>query len=362
MLTLATPDAAVHTPARRFRRVSRRMERHPYTIARALDPTVVRINRASVWERAVVQVLEPSCNAAGRRTLHAFARAILQSVDATRTTRGTWAQWARLIGRCPRTVARWIARLRHAGWLRTVASGRRAEHAPRSNAGRNDAPVYVLTCPRSWPGERTVTPPLGEPFVTPHASRSTASADPIGPLRGTDPPLAAQAPPTGHPAVNRPGPKWPGHATTTSLDEMSLAAAELRRRLPVLGQQRVSAIRHQLVRFLRAGWTVVDLAWAIDHRPDGTPWPHDGATGVRNPRGWLAHRLRAWRDPSGEPVRSRSQRAKAERAHERAIAEARRSQDHLHQAAIAHEHHRWGTHSPGRQQMHDVLASLRTRR
>jgi hypothetical protein len=124
---------------------------------------------------------------------------------------------------------------------------------------------------------------------------------------------------------------------------------------------RISAVRHQLVRFFRAGWTVVDLAWAIDHRPDGTPWPHDGAHGVLNPRGWLAHRLRAWRDDRGEPIRSRSQRAAAERARERAVQEARRQRDLLHQAEVAADRQQWGEDSPGRKQMRALLAELRRR-
>lgn len=336
-MTLATPDSSVHTPApaRRFRRVSRAMERHPLTVAAALDPSVVRINRASVWERAVVQLLEPTCNAAGTRTLRAFARAILSTCDGTtRTTRGTWARWAQMIGRSTRTVARWIARLRHAGWLRTVAPGRRGEYAPRANGGSNDAPVYALTSPRGWLGERSVTPPHGEPLVTPHASSSTASRSQMEPLRGTEPHQAAQAPHRSTSSSDRHDPIWSGTATTNGLDDMSLAAWELRRRLPILGQMRISAVRHQLVRFFRAGWTVVDIAWAIDHRPDGSPWPHSGAHGVLNPRGWLAHRMRAWRDDRGEPIRSRSQRAAADRSRERAVQEARRQRDFLHQAAV----------------------------
>jgi hypothetical protein len=201
------------------------MERHPLTVAAALDPSVVRINRASVWERAVVQLLEPSCNAAGTRTLRAFARAILSTCDGTtRTTRGTWARWAQMIGRSPRTVARWIARLRHAGWLRTVAPGRRGEYAPRANGGSNDAPVYALTSPRGWLGERSVTPPRGEPSVTPHASSSTTSRSQVEPLRGTELSLAAQAPQRGTASGDRQVEIWPGFATTSGLDDMSLAA------------------------------------------------------------------------------------------------------------------------------------------
>ena len=72
-----------------------------------------------------------------------------------------------------------------------------------------------------------------------------------------------------------------------------------------------------------AGWTVNDVLAAIDHRPDGTAWAHDGATGVQQVGRWLTHRLSAWRDGHGTVLRSPSQRSAADAAHARALAVAR---------------------------------------
>lgn len=61
--------------------------------------------------------------------------------------------------------------------------------------------------------------------------------------------------------------------------------------------------------FLDAGWCARDLLQAFDFRPDGTPWEiaYDAADLYR-PAGWIAHRLRFWRDDTGAPVLGRRQR------------------------------------------------------
>lgn len=70
--------------------------------------------------------------------------------------------------------------------------------------------------------------------------------------------------------------------------------------------------------FFDAGWGLSDLVGAVDRRPDGSPWPHSGARGVREPARWLIHRLSAWLDEAGAPLVAPSMRARAE--HEAVLA------------------------------------------
>ena len=73
--------------------------------------------------------------------------------------------------------------------------------------------------------------------------------------------------------------------------------------------------------FFTAGWTVNDIRYALDRRPDGTRWNHDGANGVGNLAKWLAYRLEPWRDEHGWPVQSPYQRQRTEQAEARAQAQ-----------------------------------------
>lgn len=70
--------------------------------------------------------------------------------------------------------------------------------------------------------------------------------------------------------------------------------------------------------FFDAGWTVNDIRFAVDRRPDGTAWNHDGATGVGNLAKWLAYRLEPWRDEHGWPLQSQDQRQRTEQAEAKA--------------------------------------------
>jgi hypothetical protein len=83
--------------------------------------------------------------------------------------------------------------------------------------------------------------------------------------------------------------------------------------------------------FFLAGWTVADILHALDWRPDGTLWPYDGAPETKEAwriRGWLRHRLGAWRTEAGEPLRSRDQREAAR------VAAIRREQDAARQRLL----------------------------
>lgn len=181
--------------------------------------------------------------------------------------------------------------------------------------------------------------PLGSERHPPHA-REAENA--IEPLRGTEPHIgasrrglrAAQRRPermvttaTSSPEeeqsafsqVNAPiERRWVAHTPATNPAERLAAADELRWRLPVLRRISARHVRHVVREHFLAGWTVLDIQHALDHRPDGAVWNHDGASGVARPADWLAYRLAAWCDESGTVGRSRSQRLALERAEARA--------------------------------------------
>lgn len=108
-------------------------------------------------------------------------------------------------------------------------------------------------------------------------------------------------------------------------------AVTLKHFIPALNSRHISdkhlasVLRQQ--GFFAAGWTVNDIRFALDRRPDGTRWGHDGATGVGNLAKWLAYRLEPWRDEHGWPVQSRDQRQRTEQAE--AKARARLAQERM---------------------------------
>ena len=147
---------------------------------------------------------------------------------------------------------------------------------------------------------------------------------------------------------------WPGGRRAASKTQRAAAAAELRRRLHlVLRAMSVPDIAATTRAFMLAGWTVTDLHHALDHRPDGTPWPHTGAPPTTEPRrirGWLTHRLTAWTTNGTDPRRSPSQRAHAQRA--QAAAQARAAQERS-------EHHRARRARPDSPTKAHALARIR---
>ena len=62
--------------------------------------------------------------------------------------------------------------------------------------------------------------------------------------------------------------------------------------------------------FLAAGWTVADLAFAVDHRFGGEQWRLSMGT-IRRPAGWFRWRLNHWTGGDGKPLPSRSQQLEA---------------------------------------------------
>jgi hypothetical protein len=94
-------------------------------------------------------------------------------------------------------------------------------------------------------------------------------------------------------------------------NECRVASQALQARVPVLGRASTTHVCTRIREFVLAGWSVADVVIAMDRKPDGALWPHDGAHGVGNVGGWLRYRLAAWRDEAGTVTLSTSQRAQA---------------------------------------------------
>jgi len=274
-----------------------------------------------------------------------------------------------------RTVARVRARLEAAGLVGIVTPGRTSD--PVDPDAGPLAQAYVLTIPRALYGQpepEAAAPDLGDvpaagsrqdggsdaqedegqapagpdrpqpepastrddaPAATPVDETVTPSKSTFGGLGKDQPPHAREAQACGRevPAWARsargdqsqdrpdrggcdlgPGACWPTTVRPTTRDERHLAAAEAHRIDPVLRRVSIPHVAALAREWHLAGWTVADLRWALDHRPDGTPWPHSlVAADVRHVPGWVRHRLAAWRtdpaDPASPPRLSRSRRA-----------------------------------------------------
>lgn len=295
------------------------------------------------------------------------------------------------------TVARSLQLLREIGLLGVVESGSTAEFRPMSlmpiYGDQNRAAVYLLTVPAARPQEPAeaasapvddLTEAQASPAVSGRSAGAPAPSHPMpvdnsetpallplgeakelprrrasaSPLRGPD--QARDDSGTDHDA---PAAVWPLHKTATTRKGQLRAAERLRSEVPALrgsiarwdaeaetyvhdtgssaaghaGRelQELSTkhLRSLIREFLRAGWTVADVKYAIDHRPDQSA--HTWTTSVHSPAGWLRARLGFWLDEHGRPIASLSARKAADRElAERAAAEHRAAAAE-HQADVA---------------------------
>lgn len=330
--------------ARTWRRPNRENETSPLLIASAIPAGAQRIRRASQWiERIEASPGYALLRADAQDHIRTIALAILHRSDRLHLSRPTWAWLQEVTGLSRATIARYIARLRKWGLLATVAPGRRGIFAPGGALARirpgqvtvppenhdsdpaNDAAVYVLCEPAQprehAPDEESVdiseTPPpyMGKNYPRTHAREETSPNS--RPLRGPKHYLKAATRLHSGAAWRHLEP-WPGSVTPSSQDNRLAAAGELQNRLPVLRQISTKHVRAICRPFFLAGWTVRDLIEAIDHRPDGSRWPHSGATGVGNVGAWLTHRLSPWQTHDGGIRRSPTQRRQTQRAETRA--------------------------------------------
>jgi len=102
--------------------------------------------------------------------------------------------------------------------------------------------------------------------------------------------------------------RWARHLPTrTRADQLALAD-RLRHDAPPLAWVGSSKRLRWLLRdFLHAGWTAADVLHALDTHPVDGPYAYATSApgtpgGLRNPAGWVLHRLKPWRAPDGIPV------------------------------------------------------------
>lgn len=363
--TLLPADArAFGVPGgREFRvRVSRRRESSRPVVARAVPHGSARAASQVEFLAAVREHPELGrLRRDGFATLYAVAKVLAWSASwETMTSRPTWAlleeRTGPLVGKeriSRATVARALRRLQEAGLVGVVATGRSGRFTPAArDAGVAEAAVYVLCTPSPLaPVDEDETPTELAPVSETHPPHARARQQPSEPLRGLT--LAAPVGPGAPVGTFDEQPLRPADPSPDSRLGRLGSARALQERLPVLrriSEQHVASIVRE---FALAGWSVSELVVAIDRRPDGTTWPHDGATGVGNVGAWLAFRLGAWRDPSGTVRPSPSARVRAERL-ERAA--RRRAEDE------AAAELRPASQSPAFAEIRAMLAARRTTR
>jgi AraC-like DNA-binding protein len=241
----------------------------------------------------------------------------------------TWERIAQHL-QCSRpSVARLLRKLHRTGLLGRVARGRSAQFGTPDRNGelRAESAVYVLAVPSPAEvqpvdsGDASETPPH-LPVSSKNPSRATrVRAREVAAVGGIQAARASGRTLTGTedrrmiedlPAAHRHA-FWDVHRVPETRVEMLAAAAEMRRRSFVLRRASLRAIRSAARDFWLSGWTVGDVLRALDQRPDGTPWPHSGAQGVRSVRAWCCYRLRQWRDADGAPIPSVGERRARER-------------------------------------------------
>lgn len=335
-----------------WRRPAREVEQDRQHVQRALPAGHVRPRNAE-WMLDILEqhpkfatLLRPR-----RQGLRAVLSAIVSVADRdTMTSRPGWAFIAAQTGCSRRSIARHLRTLREWGLLGLVASGRSAAYAPRRPDGRQeaDAAVYVLACPADYADTpqpqkqpRPTTP--ARRIVSVHLdSAGEATVDETGtPPREAGPsPIREEFTHTRahardpHLSDSRPETLWPRKQGAKTKKEQKQAAAELRRWCGLALRHLSASDLASICRdFFSAGWTLADLRHALDYRPDGSPWPHDGAPTTDEPRrlrGWMRHRLAAWRTDAGL-AESRSQRTLRQAAERKArVAEDRRRSEQAH--------------------------------
>lgn len=311
------------------------------------------------------------------------------------TSMPTWEALQRHTGLSRATVARCLQLLRETGLLGLVESGSTAQYRPMAllpiYGDENRAAVYLLTIPTALLSEPTEAASAAPQDPTGAKASPTAPTSSVGaaaarlspvdeietpallplgeakelprrrayarPLRGPDQPTEVS-----RTAQTSPAAVWPLHKPAKTRRDRLRAAERLRSEVPALrgsiarwdpereayvvdggsaqhghaGRERqgltVRHIRSLLREFLRAGWTIADVLYALDHKPDETA--HTWTTTVHTPAGWLRARLSWWLDEHGHPLASLSARKTAARqAAERAAAE-RRAAAAAHQAEL----------------------------
>lgn len=237
------------------------------------------------------------------RTRAIWRALVLRAEWHTMTYCGTWDVLAAEAGVSRSTVARAVRWLRGAGLLGVVHTG---ASVAAIGGDTNRAPTYVLcvpavcdVSPARGPVDEIDTPPRSGRSVRIQNARGNVDQDPA-PLRGLDNPA---------PTTRRPPETIMSVQPVTRRARLDAADALRWHSLALRGMS-ARMLRHVLRDVFAAGWSPRDVLYALDHRPDGRPWTY--TTSPRVAAAWARHRLAAWRDPAGDVLPSRSQRARVE--------------------------------------------------
>lgn len=331
---LTSTETAVDIPRRR--RVNRSQETASAVVLAAVPAGMVRAAHGRQTMAALLTHEKFALrNRNGRATIVAVLRALIERADyENMTARPGWEALIEATGTSRTTVARVLRLMVSWGLIGRVASGRQAKYAAAGPDGEriNEAAVYVLCAPSPLALVNKVgTPPalggshLKEKKLTHTRAREKSSQNDVAPPR-----LIPTGAASGAPAAQvpwRPELLWPAHRAPNRHVQRAAAASEIRYRSFPLRCMTTKDVASSCRDFFLAGWTVADILHALDWRPDGTLWPHSGAPDTKDAwrmRGWLRHRLSAWRTEAGEPLRSRDQQASARAAALRREQEAER--------------------------------------
>lgn len=307
---------------RRFRRPARGSETSAKFVERAIPEGMQRPDHTREALEALRSHPEFDVIRSDRKNaLVRCVEALISLADfSTMTTKPTWAKLTEMLGVTRRTVARYLQHLKSMGILGVVASGRSARYAAKGPDGlrSNEAAVYVLCVPKKTRSTKALfTRFLGsnsravDESVTPPSEAGLYLSN-----KEVNPRTRARKGFSQSKEQKRLGCsveqiRWNKHWKVTGRRQQLTAAWRLKMILfNVLGRMTNRDVASCVRPFFEAGWSVADVHHALDHRHDGTPWPHSGAPDTKAPhrvRGWLTYRLNAWKDDEGHPLPSKNQ-------------------------------------------------------
>lgn len=354
----AEREDAPATP-HRVRRVNRVRERSRMALLSSVPEGTRAAQHVAEWSRAAKA--HPSIDAMrrdARARMHAFIDH-LAHMDGhpprVCTVLAVWDRVAEFLDVHRRTVANMFRRLREAGLLCVVASGRKAEFTPKRDQAKarekgrepmNEAAIYGLTVPKTPADyaaesevahesvETTCTPPPLE-GGTDHARAHAGEFSERSRFAARDFERQHASRAAFHNVrAQRSEPLWPRHATVawdeggratrralrTSVHEMALSVQE---HAPDTRGASTAAVAAAIRPFVLMGWSVADVLHALDWSPTGAKhW--QAAQGVLRIDLWMTRRLAEWTREDGTPRHSFTQERRARDAQVRAQARADR--------------------------------------
>jgi hypothetical protein len=314
-------------------------EPSPASIAAALPRGSVPAPGQWRWLTGVMADLATQDHwyACRRDRIAEIARVLCRHMNwQTALSRPGHAALGRAAGCSPDTVARAIGWLRARGWLGLVTPGWTPMlRAMALAAPGNRAAVYVCAMPRkSVIAARAMLSRREFADLTGFSGSDKPYSAPAEPQRrakdGKARPPAALIPSGAQRSERHRGGRDRDGKSGERLNrgEGVSAARAMRDRYPWFARLSVRWLAPLLAPWAERGDTPADILWLIDHDPDGRP--HGYTRGIRNPWGWLRHRLAVHLGPDGRPAtippggRARAEAARL-RAEQAAAAEAARA-------------------------------------